>query len=223
VAGRMLNKERMVLRVRRRSGHWFLSAMEVFFWVSGFVAIGYCAFLWAQAEYDQAQGNWALEHSQNEPPRSEVAAAGVRKTLEGSLVGRVEIPRLELSSVVFEGTSDDTLARGVGHLTGSAKPGEKGNLVLAAHRDTYFRDLSGIRIGDDITVRTIGGKYRYQVQSTKIVYPDQTEVLEAGDEPSLTLITCYPFRYIGNAPQRFVVRARKLADLKPLPAPPLEP
>lgn len=136
-------------------------------------------------------------------------------------MGRIEIPRIDLYAVVFEGTSEDTLARGVGHLTGSAAPGERGNLVLAGHRDTFFRELRGIRKGDNITLRSLDGKFRYRVESTAIVYPDQTEVLQAGNEPSLTLITCFPFRYIGNAPQRFVVRARKVANLDPFPPPQL--
>jgi sortase A len=135
-------------------------------------------------------------------------------------VGSIEIPRIDLYAVVFEGTNDRTLARGVGHLTGSASPGERGNLVLAGHRDTFFRELRGIRKGDDITIRSLEGKFLYRVESTAIVYPNQMEVLQAGSAPSLTLITCFPFRYIGNAPQRFVVRARKIADLRQLPSPP---
>jgi sortase A len=201
-------------RPRRRLLCW----IERSLWVVGFVVIGYCAFLWARAEYDQTQGNWALERlSRAAPPPDE--SANLRGTPEGSLVGRIEIPRLDLFAVVFEGTSEDTLARGVGHLTGSAAPGERGNLVLAGHRDTFFRELRGIHKGDSITVRSPEGKFRYRVESTVIVYPNQTEILQAGNESSLTLITCFPFSYIGNAPQRFVVRARKVANLEPLPPP----
>jgi sortase A len=129
---------------------------------------------------------------------------------EGSLVGRIDIPRLDLSAVVFEGTTDDTLARGVGHLRGSAGPGERGNLVLAGHRDTFFRELRNIREGDEVDIKGPQGEFEYQVESTTIVNPDQTEVLEPGNGDTLTLITCYPFRYIGNAPQRFIVRASKV-------------
>jgi sortase A len=112
--------------------------------------------------------------------------------------------------VVFEGTTDDTLARGVGHLRGSAGPGERGNLVLAGHRDTFFRALRNIREGDEVDIKGPQGEFEYQVESTTIVNPDQTEVLEPGNGDTLTLITCYPFRYIGNAPQRFIVRASKV-------------
>lgn len=206
------------MRVKlQRSRHGTWSWIENCLWVAGFVAIGYCAFLWARAEYDQAQGNLALERVVTDAPRPE-PSAGLRGTSEGSLVGRVEVPRLDLSAVVFEGTSDDILARGVGHLTGSAAPGDRGNLVLAGHRDTFFRKLRGIRTGDNITLRSPEGKFQYRVESTAIVDPDRTEVLQSSNEPSLTLITCFPFRYIGNAPQRFVVRARQI-DIKPPPPP----
>jgi sortase A len=126
------------------------------------------------------------------------------------LVGRIDIPKLDLSAVVFEGTSDETLARGVGHLMGSAGPGERGNLVLAGHRDTFFRKLRGIRKGDEVTVKGPDGEFQYQVESTAVVKPDQTEVLRPDGGSILTLITCYPFRFIGNAPDRFIVRARKI-------------
>jgi len=188
----------LAARTRNRAAAW----MEGFLWAAGCIALGYCAFLWGRAQYDQSQGNWALDH-----PAGTAAPA---RTAEGGLVGRIEIPRLDLSAVVFEGTSDDTLSRGVGHLSGSAGPGERGNLVLAGHRDTFFRDLRGIREGDEVTIKTPDGEFQYQVESTAIVYPDQTEVLKPGDGAMLTLITCYPFHYIGNAPERFIVRARKV-------------
>ena len=189
--------------------------LEICFWTIGCLALGYCAFLWGRAQYDQAEGNWALEHSL---PGDPAPAAGPSRrppySAEGSLVGRIDIPRLDLSAVVFEGTSDDTLARGVGHLRGSAGPGERGNLVLAGHRDTFFRELRNIRQGDEVDVMGPQGEFEYQVESTAIVEPDQTEVLKPGDGSTLTLITCYPFRYIGNAPERFIVRATKIGKAR---------
>ena len=181
----------------------------------GCLALGYCAFLWGRAEYDQAEGKWALEHTLPGDPMT-VAGPARRPphNAEGSLVGRIDIPRLDVSAVVFEGTSDDTLARGVGHLSGSAGPGERGNLVLAGHRDTFFRELRNIRQGDEVTIKGPQGEFEYQVESTAIVEPDETEVLRPGDGSTLTLITCYPFRYIGNAPQRFIVRATKVGEAR---------
>ena len=177
--------------------------VEYILWILGCLALGYCAYLWGRAQFDQVQGSWALDRlSQGFEP----AAPPVS---EGSLVGRIQIPNVELSAMVFEGTSEDTLARGVGHLTNSSLPGKGGNLVLAGHRDTFFRKLQGIRQGDTVTVVAPDGEFHYVVESTAIVAPDATEVLRPGKGATLTLITCYPFRYIGNAPQRFVVRARK--------------
>lgn len=190
--------------------------LEICFWAMGCLALGYCAFLWGRAQYDQAEGKWALEHTLP-GDRMTVTRPSRRPpdSAEGSLVGRIDIPRLDLSAVVFEGTSDDTLARGVGHLKGSAGPGEPGNLVLAGHRDTFFRELRNIRQGDEVNIMGPQGEFEYQVESTAIVEPDQTEVLKPGDGSTLTLITCYPFRYIGNAPQRFIVRAIKVGKARP--------
>jgi len=189
--------------------------LEICFWMMGCLALGYCAFLWGRAQYDQAEGNWALEHTlPSDPMTVDGPSRRPPDSAEGSLVGRIDIPRLDLSAVVFEGTSDDTLARGVGHLRGSAGPGERGNLVLAGHRDTFFRELQGIRQGDEVNIKGPEGEFEYKVESTAIVEPDQTEVLKPSDDATLTLITCYPFRYIGNAPERFIVRATKIVKAR---------
>ena len=201
--------------MRESSTHRVARWLEICFWAMGCLASGYCAFLWGRAQYDQAEGNWALEHTL---PGDPITVAGPSRrppyNAEGSLVGRIDIPRLDLSVVVFEGTSDGTLARGVGHLTGSAGPGERGNLVLAGHRDTFFRELRNIRQGDEVNIMGPKGEFEYQVESTAIVEPDQTEVLKPSDGATLTLITCYPFRYIGNAPERFIVRATKVGKAR---------
>jgi len=188
--------------------------LEICFWAMGCLALGYCAFLWGRAQYDQAEGKWALEHTLPGDPMTAGPSRRPPYSAEGSLVGRIDIPRLDLSAIVFEGTSDETLSRGVGHLTGSAGPGERGNLVLAGHRDTFFRELRNIRRGDEVNILGPQGEFEYQVESTAIVEPDQTEVLKPGDGATLTLITCYPFRYIGNAPQRFIVRAIQVREAR---------
>jgi sortase A len=130
----------------------------------------------------------------------------------GDLVGRVEIPRLNVSTVVFEGTDDGVLRDGVGHLAGSPLPGEAGNVVLAAHRDTFFRPLRYIRPHDTIAIVTPGGTKDYRVDSITIVTPDHTEVLNPTRDRELTLITCYPFDWFGPAPKRFIVRAREMPE-----------
>ena len=135
----------MRVRIKRNPA---VAWLEACLWIAGCLSIGYCAFIWGRAQFDQAQANWTLEHVLPGAPGTDVSTDIPKGAAEGSLVGRIDIPRLDLSTIVFEGTSDDTLARGVGHLRGSAAPGERGNLVLAGHRDTFFRDLGGIRRSD---------------------------------------------------------------------------
>ncbi len=183
---------------------WF----ERILWAAGTSALGYCAFLIGLAIYDQEQGNRSLElYTNAAAPRNDSHP----NQPEGSLVGRLEIPRLRLRAVVFEGTSDGTLARGVGRLRGSAVPGQLGNLVLAGHRDTFFRPLRKIREGDLIQVTTPAGPINYEVESLAVVAPDAVQELQARGGYTLTLITCFPFGYVGSAPDRFVVRAREIA------------
>ena len=102
----------------------------------------------------------------------------------------------------------DTLRGSVGHVPGSALPGEAGNSAFAAHRDTFFRPLKGVQKGDEIAVTTKDGEFRYVVSATRVVEPSDVSVLRASNEPTLTLVTCYPFDFVGSAPSRFIVTAR---------------
>jgi sortase A len=128
-----------------------------------------------------------------------------------SLLGRLEIPRLGVSAIVRAGSDARTLSLAIGHIDGTALPGEPGNIGLAAHRDTFFRRLGEIRGDDDVRLVTPEGTFRYRVDGTRIVEPHDVWVLAPTKQPALTLVTCYPFRYVGSAPQRFIVRAH-LAD-----------
>jgi len=132
----------------------------------------------------------------------------------GAPIGRLSIPRLNLAVVVAEGLSTEVLQRAVGHLAGSTRPGGDGNVVLAGHRDTFFRPLEWIRTGDRIDLDDGVRNRAYVVEWTEVVTPDRIDVTGPTSEAALTLITCYPFRYIGSAPERFVVRAR-LSEGKP--------
>jgi sortase A len=125
-----------------------------------------------------------------------------------ALVGRIDIPRLNLSALAREGVDTRTLRGSAGHVPGSALPGEPGNAAFAAHRDTFFRPLRGVRRGDEIAITTADGEFRYVVSGTRVVDPADVSVLRASSEPTLTLVTCYPFDYIGSAPQRFIVTAK---------------
>ena len=138
------------------------------------------------------------------------AAPAPAKLEEGELVGRLEIPRLGLSTIVLEGVEARTLRRGAGHIPGTGLPSQRGNVGIAGHRDSFFRPLKDIGKNDIITLTTPEGTYRYLVEWTRIVQPEDTEVLgDLGQPgvPALTLVTCYPFYYVGSAPKRFIVRA----------------
>jgi sortase A len=129
---------------------------------------------------------------------------------EGALIGRIKIPRVGVSAIVLHGVGNKTLRRGVGHIPGTPLPAHGGNLGLAGHRDSFFRALKDIRQNDTIELTTLEGTFEYQVEWTKIVLPTETGVLEDGGAPSLTLVTCYPFYYVGSAPKRFIVHARRI-------------
>jgi len=122
-------------------------------------------------------------------------------------LGRLEIPALDLAVMVLDGTDEVTLNRAVGRIQGTALPGEMGNLGIAGHRDGWFRALRKLTPGDEIVLRTLDGRYRYQVEEIEIVEPSETSVLAPSQDARLTLVTCYPFYWMGNAPQRYIVKA----------------
>lgn len=151
--------------------------------------------------------------SYSEPDQSLWAPERVRRYQEArsAIVGRPEavlrIPRLGLEVPVFAGATDDHMTRGAGRIAGSPGFGEPGNVGVSSHRDGHFRRLKDIRVGDEILVDTLTQRYRYVVAEIRITDPDDTMVLWPGSVPEVTLVTCYPFYYFGNAPRRFVVRA----------------
>jgi sortase A len=150
--------------------------------------------------------------------RPGTAPSPPREIPENGLIGRLSIPRLHLSEIVRQGASDDTLRLSLGHIPGTSLPGQHGNFAVAGHRDTLFRGLRNVRKNDTIVFETSSGRYEYQVESTQIVRPQDVSVLEADGHPELTLVTCYPFFYIGPAPKRFIVKARQVKS----PAPTLQ-
>lgn len=141
---------------------------------------------------------------------SDVSSASLSPAATGGLIGRIEVPRLEISAIVMEGTSARTLRRAVGHISGTALPGQTGNVGISGHRDTFFRPLRYIEVNDVITLTTVAGEYRYRVLSTAIVSPDDVSVLDPGQSETLTIVTCYPFYFVGPAPNRFVVKAERV-------------
>jgi sortase A len=169
---------------------------------AGLLALGYAAFVVADAHIYQA-----VELRRFEQAR--VEAAVLPPLVEGDPLGEIRIPRLELTAIVVQGDSPAILRRAVGHLTDTALPGVPGNVVLAGHRDSFFRPLERLLAGDLITLRTRDGDFEYLVESTSVVPPTDVRVLQPTGGRTLTLVTCYPFSYVGPAPDRFVVRARE--------------
>jgi sortase A len=127
----------------------------------------------------------------------------------GEPLGKMAIPRIQLSVMVLEGTSSRILRVGAGHINGTALPGTKGNVGIAAHRDTFFHLLREVRPKDDILLTTPYGTFRYIVDSVEVVNPSDVQVLQRTTDPELTLVTCYPFTYMGAAPKRFIVHAHQ--------------
>jgi len=136
------------------------------------------------------------------------AAWQASRTVElGAPIAVVRIPRLALEVPVWEGIDEITLNRGLGHVPGTAVPGTDGNVAIAGHRDGFFRVLKDIVAGDRIELETLDGVRSYEVENTRIVVPKEVSVLEPTAAPVLTLVTCYPFYFVGDAPERFIVRA----------------
>jgi sortase A len=194
--------------------------------IAGVLALGYGMFVivraqWFQA-YEKVVFNWSRMERQHASPSPSVSKALNPGSSESpapkidSVIGWIEIPRLNLSTIILEGEAESQFQYGAGHVPGTGLPGKAGNVVIAAHRDTYFRPLRNISPGDEIVLTTLNGSFRYIVDSIKITNPRDISVLRASAEPSLTLITCYPFSFVGSAPDRFIVRARSV-DPTPVP------
>jgi len=122
-------------------------------------------------------------------------------------VARLQAPTIRLSATVLEGTDDATLNRAAGHIEDTPLPGQAGNAGIAGHRDRHFRPLRNVHVGDPIDVTTDAGVFHYRVSRTLIVGPQDVQVLDPTPRPTLTLVTCYPFEFIGHAPKRFIVQA----------------
>ena len=208
--------------------HALRKMLEAVLWTIAVVALGWFAYVQADAYFFQQDQNRRMDALLR---RSAASAAGGEKDsaastsgatlggemptattgvhiLRGALVARIDIPRLRVSEAVIEGDDTETLRHAVGHIPGTALPGEPGNIGLAGHRDSFFRKIGELKDGDTLILETERGTFSYHVAKHAIVAPSDTSVLNATEEPSLTLVTCYPFRYIGAAPKRYVITAR---------------
>ncbi len=168
---------------------------ERLLWAMGITCAGYLLLLAAQAQVSHHRATYLAESAVGSVPAS------------GSVIGRVEIPRLHLSVAVLEDDQAKSLLRGLGHLRGTAQLGGLGTVALAGHRDTFLRPLRNVTPGMQILASTQAGVFLYIVDSTEIVLPESVDVLDIRSRPELILITCYPFNFVGAAPKRFVVHA----------------
>jgi len=199
---------------QRKTRIWFHYALLIV----GFSMLGYCAVLVIQARQYQ---RWARQQIQQAGPELEKPSPvqPAEQTFQreplvenGATppIGRIDIPRIHVSAMVADGDSPQVLRIAVGHVPGTARPGQAGNTVLAAHRDSFFRGLGEMKRADVIRLTFPGGEYLYTVEFVAVVNPDETWVMEPAAGQALTLITCYPFHFIGPAPKRFVVRAHRV-------------
>jgi sortase A len=204
-----------------------LNGLSVLLLVAGLILVGWPLFVTVESEMVQWSGSRQVERNHTAAVQAAGAATATSARLPaetivpgararpgnparpaaGAVLAKFEIERLGLSWVLLEGSDDRTLDKSIGHVEYTALPGEMGNIGIAGHRNTHFRKLEWIRRGDVITIQTGAEEFRYQVEWIRLFTPDNIYVLDPSHGPAVTLITCFPFEYVGSAPQRFVVRA----------------
>ena len=203
------------MTLRRIRLRYVLTWLERALWIAGCCALGYYLFTSIDASLTERQLARSFEKSRThvdvtpqatlQHSTADVSEAPARP--RSRLVARLEIPQLGISSVILEGVESETLRVALGHVPGTSLPGQPGNVVIAGHRDTFFRPLRKVEMCDEVSVTTTGRTYYYQVRSFEVVDPRNVNALRFHNKDELTLITCYPFSYIGPAPKRFVVHA----------------
>jgi sortase A len=156
---------------------------------------------------------WGMYRSQKDlesewEHQAVVTSAGQPQLSPEQTLTRILIPKIEMDAIVVEGASRKELSAGPGHMQQTAEPGETGNAVITAHRDTFFRHIYELTKGDQIQVRRSGRTFTFEVTGKRIVVPEDISVIKPTTDPQLTLITCYPTYYIGPAPKRLVVFSR---------------
>ncbi len=191
----------------------FLRWTRSFLFITGALALSYVALTAFHAKLYQEAANTALV-AQIQSEGQHNVGLPTASAKEGDVLGRIEIPRLGMMVGIIEGTTSKTLELGVGHIEGTALPGESGNIGIAGHRDTFFRSLKDIRVRDQIQIRTATGLSRYEVDWVQVVAPGDIGVLAPSAKSAITLVTCYPFHFIGAAPKRFIVHAQSIEQSK---------
>jgi sortase A len=195
--------------VRRLVRRWIERAL----FVTGGVLALWCAVVAGRASYYSRLGVPPATRIAQLPGESpDAAARAVPAPAPGAWIARLEAASIALSATVLEGSDDGTLSRAAGHIEDTAFPGRRGNIGIAGHRDTVFRRLGRLHVGDALTLTTSDHVFHYRVSGTQIVAPEDVYVLDPTNRPVITLVTCYPFGFIGHAPRRFIVRADLVSD-----------
>ncbi|HEX4664942.1 MAG TPA: class D sortase [Terriglobales bacterium] len=182
--------------------------LSVILMIAGVILLGYVGSeYWAMYREQQA-----LRQQWQEQQKVQSSAESVAAPVKDDGLTRVSIPKINLDVIVVEGTNHKALRVGPGHLKQTPAPGELGNSVISAHRDTFFRHIYELAKGDEIQVRRNGRTYTFEVTGKKIVQPNDVSILNNTPDARLTLITCYPTYYIGPAPQRLIVFSKLIGD-----------
>lgn len=187
-----------------------LRRLKCALWGVALVALAIYAGTTAERWISQAYLNWEFAKALEAPVLAGPPNTRIPEGLQP--LGRLEIPSIDLSAVFIEGADNRTLRRGIGHIPGTVLPGSVGDVALSAHRDTFFRRLGELSSGDVIWITTLRGRYKYIVESSQIVDSNQWLIVRTIGPTTLTLVTCYPFYYIGPAPKRFIVHAALSSD-----------
>jgi len=192
-----------------RQARWLVRAAYYVLLLAGIGALGYAGY--ALLDTYTYQGAEKAKFESSRAP-AEPDPAATQPVADGSVIGEIELPRVGLKAIVVQGDSEMLLRRAVSHLPQTALPGRTGNVALAGHRDGLFRPLRDVLPGDTITLRTSERDFQYEVEWTAVVPPSAVGVIQPTSERKLTLITCFPFYYVGAAPERFIVRAREVGQ-----------
>jgi sortase A len=217
----------------KRRGSRLLSWVSYLLVITGGAALGwYAANLtdaylaqWRAREQLESMPSMTMSAPSASIPRSSVLSAPRSSVTvkPGTPLAELSIPRLGVSAVVMEGSDDHTLRVGLGHIESTSLPGESGNVAIAGHRDSFFRPLRNVQVGDDILLDTPNARVHYRVSSYSVVNPSAVSVIDRTPDARLTLVTCFPFYFVGSAPHRFIVRATYVADVQQSHAAPVAP
>jgi sortase A len=191
-----------------KRGQQFMRGTQRVLVICGAMALSYVGLMLLSARMYQKDAELNLEQQIYAQGQHEISLPKM-SVKEGEVLGRIEIPRIKVSVVVLQGTTSQTLLHGVGHIEGTALPGEPGNIGIAGHRDTFLRALKDIHNHDEINIQTAAGIIRYEVDWIQITVPTDGAIVFSTTGSALTIVTCYPFHYIGAAPERFVVHAHR--------------